>query len=147
MNMSGDIRVRTDRHYKSLYNELRNLAVGDMHELFFMCACLGYLSGERKQLGRDGEDRFWSSTFSSDEYASFYAMMIQRSDMDFNAISDDKAVIRTMEEYANSGMEILLRDAMSDFVLSSNGDITLDPSLKKELPKALLAFLHERANG
>ena len=40
MSFSEDIRVKTEQKYKTLYNELKNFAVGDMHELFFLCACL-----------------------------------------------------------------------------------------------------------
>ena len=64
MNMSGDIRVKTDRKYRNLYNDLKNFAVGDMHELFFLCSCLGFRAKKKKSLGSNGEDRFWSRTIT-----------------------------------------------------------------------------------
>ncbi len=146
MNMDGNIRVRTDRRHRTIYNDFRNFVVKDMHEIFFLCACLGYRSGKRKPLGRDGEDRFWSRTFTPEEYASFYAIVIESNDMDFSAISEDKTVIASMEEYANGGMSILLEELIADYILNQGEDLRLDPSCSKELPKVLLAYLYEKTN-
>lgn len=146
MNMAGDIRVRTDRRHRTLYNDLRNFVAKDMHEIFFLCACLGFRVGKRKPLGRDGDDRFWSSTITPEEYASFYAMVIESSDMNFSAIADDKSVIAAMEEYANAGMQILLEDVLADYTLDRGDDLRLDGSCSKELPKVLLAYVYEKAS-
>ena len=145
MNMAGDIRVRTDRHHRGLYNDFRNFVVKDMHEMFFLCACLGYRKGKRKALGRDGDDRFWSSTITPEEYANFYAMIIDGSEMDFSAISDDKKVVAIMEEHANAGMDILMEEVLSDYTIERGEDLRLDPSCSAELPKVLLAYLYEKA--
>jgi len=146
MNMAGDIRVRTDRHHRTLYNDFRNFAAKEMHEMFFLCACLGYREGKRKPFGRDGDDRFWSSTITPEEYASFYAMVIESNDMDFSTIADDKSVVAVMEEYANAGMQILLKDLLVDYTLERGEDLRLDPSCSKELPKVLLAYVYEKAS-
>lgn len=145
MNMAGDIRVRTDRHHRGLYNDFRNFVAKDMHEMFFLCACLGYRADKRKPLGRDGDDRFWSSTITPEEYASFYAMVTEANKMDFSAIAEDKKVVATMEEYANAGMDILMRDVLSDYTLERGEDLRLDPSCSDELPKVLLAYVYEKA--
>jgi hypothetical protein len=146
MNMAGDIRVRTDRRYKTLYNDFRNFVVKDMHEMFFLCACLGYNEGKQKPLGRDGDDRFWSSTITPEEYASFYAMVIESKDMDFSTIADDKSVVAAMEEYANAGVQILLEDLLEDYTMTRGEDVRLDPSCSKELSKVLLAYVNEKAS-
>lgn len=146
MNMAGDIRVRTDRRHRTLYNDFRNFVAKEMHEIFFLCACLGYRSGKRKALGKNGDDRFWSSTITPEEYASYYAMLIELNEMDFSAISEDKAVIASMEEYANGGMDILLEDILADYILDQGEDLRLDPSCSKELPKVLLAYVYEKAS-
>ena len=78
MNMSGDIRVKTDRKYRNLYNELKNFAFGDMHELFFLCSCLGFRTKKKKNLGGNGEDRFYSRTITPEEYACYYAISNSR---------------------------------------------------------------------
>jgi len=146
MNMAGDIRVRTNRHYRALYNDFRNFVVKDMHELFFLCACLGYREGKRMPLVRDGDDRFWSGTITPEEYSSFYAILIESNDMDFSVIVDDKKVITVMEEYANAGMQILLEEVLADYTIDRGDDLQLDPSCSKELPKVLLAYVYEKAS-
>jgi len=141
MNMSGDIRVKTDSKYRYLYNDLKNFAFGDMHELFFLCSCLGFRTKKKKSLGTKGEDRFWSRTITPEEYACYYAMMLEESDMDLSVIKDDKLIISEMEKYANAGMELLLKDFLSEYCSSG---LKLDSSISKELPKALLHFIYEQ---
>lgn len=141
MNMSGDIRVKTDRKYRNLYNDLKNFAVGDMHELFFLCSCLGFRAKKKKSLGSNGEDRFWSRTITPEEYACYYAMMLEESNMDLSAIKDDTKIISEMEKYANAGMGVLLDDFLSEYCSSA---LKLDSSISKELPKALLHFIYEQ---
>lgn len=141
MNMSGDIRVKTDKKYRNLYNELRNLAVGDMHELFFLCVCLGYRAKKMKLLGSNGEERFWSRTITPEEYACYYAMMLEKNNMDLSSTRDDKLVIAEMEKYANGGIEILLGDFLNEYC---SADYKLDITYSKELPNALLHFIREQ---
>lgn len=145
MNMAGDIRVRTDLHHKGLYNDFRNFVAKDMHEIFFLCACLGFRAGTRKPLGRDGDDRFWSSTITPEEYANYYAMVIDTNDMNFAAITDDKKVVAIMEEYANAGMDILMTDVLSDYTMVKGEDLRIDPSCSGELPKVLLAYVYAKS--
>ena len=146
MKMTGDIRVRTDKKYRNLYNDLKNFVARDMHEIFFICACLGYTKGKKKPLGREGDDRFWSGTITPEEYASYYAMLIESKDMDFSVIADDKAVIAEMEKYANAGMEIVIDDLLDDYMIDKTDNLRLDPSCSKELPKILLAYIYEKTS-
>ena len=113
--------------------------------MFFLCACLGYRRGKRKPLGRDGDDRFWSSTITPEEYANFYAMLIDANNMDFSAIAEDKKVVAIMEEYANAGMDILMDDVLSDYTIERGEELRLDPSCSGDLPKVLLAYVYEKA--
>ena len=144
MNMSGDIRVKTDRRYKELYNDLRNFAVGDMHELFFLCVCLGYRAKKQTSLAQNGEERFWSQTITPQEYSSFYAIILEQREMDLNSIKDDSAVISEMEKYANAGMEIFLNEFLVDYLAKDRNTLRLDSTYSKELPKALLYFIYEQ---
>jgi len=115
-----------------------------MHEIFFLAACLGFRKGKRKALGRDGDDRFWSSTITPEEYASFYAMVIESNSMGYACIADDRAVIAAMEEYANAGMDILINDVLSECTVARGDDLRLDPSCSQELPKLVLAYVYEK---
>jgi hypothetical protein len=116
-----------------------------MHEIFFICACIGYRKNQKTPLDRNSEDRFWSSTIIPEEYASYYAMLIEANDMDFTVIADDKTVISTIEEYANAGMNVLIEDVLGEYTLSRGDDLRIDPSCSKELPKVLLAYVYEKA--
>lgn len=144
MKMDGDIRVRTDRRHRMLYNDLKNFTVGDMHELFFLCTCLGYKAEKMKPLSNNGEDRFYSRTFTTDEWACFYAIMIETKNMDFNAILDDKMVISAMESYANAGMQILLDEILDAYVINDASGPKLDAKKNNELPKIMLSFIYEQ---
>lgn len=146
MNMSGDIRVRTDKRYRTLYNDLKNFAVGDMHEFFFLCTCLGYKAKRKISLGRDGEERFWSSTFTPEEYACFYAIILEEYGMDYSTIQDDRKVISRMQEYANGGTQIIFEDFLSDYLVK-NSELHLDTSFAKELPKVILNFIWEEISS
>jgi hypothetical protein len=64
--------------------------------------------------------------------------------MDLEAIKDDKAVLMEMEKYANAGMEILLEEFLSDYLMKNKTELKLNPADSKELPKALLHFVYER---
>lgn len=144
MKMDGDIRIKTDRRYRTLYNDLKNFAFGDMHELFFLCVCLAYKAKNRKPLGKDGDDRFWSRTITTDEWACYYAIMIESNSMDFHLITDDKKVISCMEEYANAGMEILINEILYDYITNENSEPKLDSRNASELPKIILSFIYEQ---
>jgi len=142
--MSEDIRVKTDAKYKALYNELKNFVVGDMHELFFICTCLGYKANNPKLLGSNGEDRFWSRTIRPEEYVCYYSMLLEKNNMDISIIKDDKLVLSKIEEYANGGMEILIKEFLSDYLIKSSTELNLDPTSVKELPKTFLSFIYEK---
>ena len=145
MKMSSDIRVKTDKRFKNIYNEFRNFIVGDMHELFFLCACLGYKKNKTKELGKYGDDRFWSSTIIPEEYACYYAMILESNNDDLKSIEDDKYVIAEIEKYANAGMEILIEEHLTDYLIKSDEFYKLDTTCSKELPKDLLNYVYNLA--
>lgn len=149
MNMDGQIRVKTDARYKELYNNMKNsLVVGDFHELFFVCACIGYSKGLRKPIAK-GDDRFWSRTITPTEWACYYAMLLEQNDYDFSVIMDDKEVLMVIEEYANAGMEVIIDGFLSSYLLpSSKGkEPQLDPSCSKTLPKDFLHYILEQSEA
>lgn len=143
MKMEGQIRVKTDNRYSNIYNELKNLVVGDFHELFFVCACLGYKYKKSKPLEKK-DDKFWSQTIEHTEWACYYAMLLEENAMDFSVIHDDKYVIARIEEYANAGMELLIQEFLSDYLIGKTGEQQLDPLCCKELPKQFLHFIFEQ---
>jgi len=143
MSMDRNIRVKTDKQYKSLYRQMTNLVVGDSHELFFVCACLGYKRKAREPLGKRGDDKFWSGTITPEEWACYYAMHLSDNHMDFQTLSDDTKVLAAIEEYANAGTKILLEELLCDYATVSDEDVTLDLARCRELPKVFLNYVSE----
>lgn len=145
MKMDSNIRVRTDRRHRTLYNQIRSHALGDNHELFFLCVCLARKHKAPKSLGRSGDDRFWSGTIEPEEWCCYYAIVLEETDMDFEHVADDKSVIGRIEEYANGGMEILINDCLKDYLSASYDDeLSLDMNAAHELPKTLLGYFFEQ---
>lgn len=149
MKMDGNIRVATDVRYKELYNNMKNNgAVDDFHELFFLCACIGYRKGNQTPI-RKRDDRFWSRTITPREWACYYAMILERDAFNYEKVSEDKDVLVTIEGYANAGMDILIADFLGDYLLpsSKSTDPQLDPSCCKELPKQFVHFIFEQSES
>ncbi len=146
MKMNGEIRVRTDRRHKELYKDLKECAMGDAHEVFFLCACLGYKMKARKPLGKTGDERFFSKNITIQEYSSYYSMMVKDYEYDYSSIQDDKKVLEVMEEYANAGMDILVSEFLSDYLLVKDAqEPRLEKAMCKELAKTLLFFTYSKS--
>lgn len=145
----GDIRVKTDVRYKTLYNDMKNRGtISDFHELFFVCACIGFTKGTRKPIERP-DDRFWSNTISTTEWTCYYAMIMEVSNYDLSVICNDREVIATMQEYSNVGMELLVEDFLESYLLpgSKKSEPQLDPSCVKTLPKDFLYYILEQSEA
>ncbi|MBN1459270.1 MAG: hypothetical protein JXA57_07025 [Armatimonadetes bacterium] len=144
MNMDTQIRVRTETRFARLYNDLRNLVVGEFHELFFVCASLGHQMGRQAALVKPG-DRFWSSTISPREWSCYYAIALESSEFDYEALTDDRRVIALAEEYANGGMQVLIENFLGEYLLpGSEDEPQLDVRYTEELPKHFIHFLYDR---
>jgi hypothetical protein len=147
MSMDTQIRVRTEARYGQLYNDLKGVVVSEFHELFFVCACLGYRAGEPKALSKPG-DRFWSSTITPQEWSCYYAMALEKSGYSYEALGDDEVVIALAEGYANRGMEVLLEEFIGEYLLpDSKAALQLDVRCSEELPKHFLHFLYDQADA
>lgn len=139
VKMSSDIRVKVSSVYKEIYTGLKNYAVGDFHELFFLCVCLGYKNNKKIQEQKK-EDCFWSRTITSDEWHVYYSLFLHSNHMDFSKLESDGDVISFMEDYANGGMEILIDEFLKDYVKKdSSGRFIVDHTdqLSKELLMAI----------
>lgn len=144
MKMDGQIRVKTEGRHKRLYNDLTISVFEDNHDLFFVCACLGYKQNKRKSISGARDDRFWSKTINPREWTCYYAMVLEQNDMDYRCIQDDSSVISIIEEYANAGIEILLDDFLSKYTTKTGYELQIDGSVSTELAKDLLHFLYDQ---
>lgn len=147
MKMDGNIGVATEASYRELYNSLKNAgAVGDFHELFFACACLGYRKAKLVPI-RKSDDRFWSRTIRPPEWACYYSMILEKNNYDFAKVADDRAVLAIIEQYANAGMDILIEEFLADYLISSSKgtDPQIDPTCSKELPKQFIHYIFDQS--
>ncbi len=134
-----DMRVKIAPQHKGIYDALKNCAVGDFHELFFLCVCVGHKNGSREPLKKQ-EDCFWARTMSENEWHAYYAIHLHDHEMDLACLSDDEKVIAAMQEYANAGMAFLLREFLDDYTKKdSSGNYVVDHLA--ELPRELLVKL------
>lgn len=149
MKMDGRIRVATDAKYKEIYNNMKNNGtVEDFHELFFLCACLGYRKAKPASI-KKRDDRFWSSTITPREWACYYAIILEQNDFDYAKVVDDKNTLVVIESYANAGMDILIEEFLVDYLIpnSKDTDPQLDPASCKELPKQFIHFIFEQSES
>lgn len=133
--MSSKIRVKIDPRYKGVYNGLKNKAIGDFHELFFLCVCLGYKKNKRTRLSKK-EDCFWSDTILPDEWYAYYSLFVYEHQKDLSCLGNDEQVLSAMQEYANGGMQILIEELLYDYVKEETGSYLVDST--DELSKELL---------
>ena len=136
IKMSQRIRVKVDSRFKAIYNALKGHAVGDFHELFFICVCLGHKNSKRQKI-KKREDCFWSSTILPEEWYSYYAIYIHDNAIDLSCLGDDEKIISYMQEYANGGMEYLIEEFLCDYTkIDSTGNYIVDHM--EQIPKELL---------
>lgn len=142
MKQSTDIRVRTAPEYETLYKDLRQYC-GEAHSVFFLCTCLGFRAGRKAPLSARRADRFWSSTITPDEWACYYAIAADESGLDFSALGDDRKVVATAEAYADEGMQVLVDELLSGYLVKP-GEPRLDSSASRELAWELLKFIPDK---
>jgi hypothetical protein len=145
MSMSTDLRVKVGKEYSNLYTDWKNLVCLEMHELFFLCACLGYNAQKNIPLDKKGESKFWSGTITPEEWSCFYAMLLKKNQMNPTSVMHDKKVMSEIEGYANGGMEILVDELLTDFTIGAPDNLRIDSSSSKGLAKSILAYISETA--
>lgn len=139
--MDQKIRVKIEPKYKGIYNGLKGYAIGDFHELFYLCTCIGYKNDEPISLVKK-EDCFWSSTIVPDEWYVYYSLYLNRNGMDFSSLSNDEELMNELQEYANGGMKYLIDVFLSDYIKTDkDGSFFIDD--KYLLPKELLMTVLE----
>lgn len=142
MNQSQNIRVRVNPKYAQLYEDLKPYC-GEAHAVFFLGFCLALSSGEAIDSENRLADKFWSGTIKPDEWTCYYALAAQQATYDFTSLSDDQAVIRLAEHYADRGMEILIDELLRGYLLPGD-ELRLDSRASAELPWELLKFVPDR---
>lgn len=143
--MSEPLRVKTEARYKNIYIDLRKVAVKEFHELFTICVFIGHRNGIILPIEGSSKDRdrFWSDTFSEREWACFRAICLKDKHIEYTNIMDDRKVLSSIEEYANGGITVLIKDFLKDFISEKDGVFFLEESTTGDLPKRFLSYIHD----
>lgn len=147
MDYFKDVRVATEASHKQIYNDLRNAkAIGEFKELFFACAVIGYINKQKTPLQKK-DDRFYADTFTPSEKACLYSMYYCTHNNDFATLNDDKLIMSDIEEYANTGMNIIIDDFLQPFLTQKSVTPALDSFKQDDLPKMFLNYIFESVNA
>jgi len=136
------IRVRTEKTHKTLYSELKQLNLGDAHTVFFIAVCIGHEARQRQKIAAR-DDRFWGDTITHDEWAVYKTIFLDEEKYDLRFINDHEAIIRSMEEYANGGINIII-DNIPCFDKHEDGEVIIKHSERDNVLNRLLAFIFDR---
>lgn len=141
MKMNGDIRVRISKKYETVYNSLSQSIGLQAHVLFFVCFCLATAKKLRPTPLEKKADKFWSKTFTPHEWTSMYTVILARNSVNMKAIDNDEEVVRQIEELANAGMEVFLKDLPAEYIRKKNNELSLAIDDKREVIKDILYLL------
>lgn len=143
MSEQQRIRVRTEKTHKTLYSELKQLNLGDAHAVFFIAACIGYEAGKRQKIvSRD--DRFFGDTITPDEWAIYQSIFLDEAGYNLSSINDREAIIRSMEEYANGGINVILENVPGCFDQHEDREVFIKKSERENLLERLLVLIFEK---
>ena len=143
MKMSGTIRVKTEPKWGTLFADWKKYC-GEFHQLFFLAACVGYRAGERTPLKR-GDERFWSSTVTPEEWVCFYAMLLEDNGFDWTSSTDENA-LAIAEQYANVGLSLLVEHVLGDYMGSKKEAPSLDSSARG-LPREVVSYVRAQSSS
>ncbi len=138
MKMDPDIRVRIDKQYDQVYNSITKGLDIDSHVLFFICFCIAIAKKLPQIPVAVRIDKFWSRTFSSQEWTSMYSVILEKNNINLKSIESDEKVIRQVESFANAGMQELLSLLPEGCIRNNNNVLSVAIDDKGEIIKTLL---------
>ena len=143
MKMDREIRVQSDKSHREFYRDYRKHLGKDAHELFYLAVCIGFHQKQHcPRTKNSAEERFWSRTILPEEWATYYAIMLHKNDMNYDAICDDAETLQMMEAYANGGINYLIEEELvGGFLIEKDGLTMFDSQLANDIPRRILQFM------
>lgn len=143
--LTGQRLLFTSQRYKNVYDYLREKLGLKIHEIFLLCATIGFKKGEKLKRVDKGSE-FRSNYFTTQQRASFYTIVLLDQELGKNVEAFDDSdfqikAIKTMEEYAEAGMTILVNEV---FMEKWDGS-KLDESYK-EYEVDILSYIYNLTN-
>lgn len=136
--------VFTSKRYEAIYKSLNNLIDVKYHDLFMLCAVIGFRNNNKLTVEEKGRE-FRSNYLSREQKATAYSIILNDNELEkkINRFEDREFIIKArkrLEEYAEGGMEILVNTV---FKSKWNGEI-LDGSYD-EYEIDIISYIYEQA--
>lgn len=143
----NNIRVKVNKKYQGIYRELTSESsvhhkIFEQHgDLFTLCVCIGYKKDGRNQQFK-GMDLFWSHSLNKYQETVIKTIAL-KSNNNYEVIQDYSTIMNIAEEYADGGMEILLKELFKDHVHENEkGEIILEFSNDHQIEKDIAFYIH-----
>lgn len=124
------IVFNTGTMYEDIYIKLREIAEIKYHELFILCATIGFKNNNKKKIEGIGRE-LRSAFLDTNQKSSAYSIILNDPTIgkDIDKFEDKEFISlakKTLEEYAAGGMELLINKAFptkfNDNILDSRYD-------------------------
>ncbi|MEH7333951.1 hypothetical protein V7161_15000 [Neobacillus drentensis] len=135
----------TSKEYEEIYFHLNSKHDIKYHDLFLLCASIGFKKNQKKKLDERGRE-FRTNFFNSRQRAAVYSIIINDPDIGKNIEAFDNSEFRLkarkrLEEYAEGGMDLLVKEV---FGQRWDGN-KLDPTYH-EYEVDLLGYIYADSN-
>lgn len=146
--MSLGHRIYVRKKYIDIYRVLRTDSQAspriftENKDLFTLCCTIGFKSGKRNEL-KNTEMLLWSGTFDEHQETVLRAIAVKSSEEEsLNILDNPEKVYRIAEQYADSGMEILIKEVFQPYINKQDDDtLTIVYNAKSDLLKAIIHYV------
>lgn len=109
------IIFNTSKRFEDIYIKFNEIADVKYHELFILCATIGFKNNRHNKIGEKGRE-LRSAYLDSNQKASAYSIILNDANIGKNIDRFvDKEFVslakKSLEEYAEGGMELLIEEA------------------------------------
>lgn len=106
--------IYTSKKYEPIYKVLNNLIDIKYHDLFILCAAIGFKNNKKLPLYEKGRE-FRSNYLSREQKATAYSIILNDCELGrkINKFEDRDFIVQSrkrLEEYAEGGMDILVKE-------------------------------------
>lgn len=111
--LSNEQIIYTSKKYEAIYKSLNKILEIKYNDLFILCASIGFKNNNKLSIGEKGRE-FRSNYLNREQKSTAYSIILNDSNLGkkINRFEDKKFVVetrKTLEEYAEGGMEMLVR--------------------------------------
>ncbi|KEI07164.1 hypothetical protein Z957_09565 [Clostridium sp. K25] len=109
------IIFNTSKKFEDVYIKLNDIADIKYQELFILCATIGFKNNRSNKVEKKGRE-LRSAYLNSDQKSSAYSIILNENNIGKNIEKfEEKEFVflakKTLEEYAEGGMELLIKEA------------------------------------